>query len=230
MDNIVPSHVAIIMDGNGRWATERGLSRSAGHLEGSKTLDKICTYAFNRGIKILSVFAFSTENFKRSGEEVNYLMNLFIKTFKKYRNKFNEENIKVVFSSHDGGLGNAVREAMHDLEESTKNNTRAILNICLNYGGHIELVDAVQKIVDANIKVINEKVIEDNLYQVLPPIDLLIRTSGEYRISNFMLWQLAYSEFYFTDTYFPAFTEAEFEEAISSYSKRHRRFGGNETK
>ena len=232
----IPKHVAIIMDGNGRGATKRNLSRSIGHLEGSKTLKKIVEYAFSNGIEILSVFAFSTENFKRSKEEVNYLMNLFVKMFKDYFDELNEKGIKIVFSKKESGLPDKLENIIKDVTEKTKDNKNGIFNVCINYGGQDEIVDVVKKIskkvLDGNINIddINKNIIEENLYQKLPPIDLLIRTSGEYRISNYMLWQMAYSEMYFTNTYFPDFDEFELKKAIEEYSKRDRRFGNIEDK
>lgn len=232
----IPKHVAIIMDGNGRWATKRNLSRSIGHLEGSKTLKKIVEYAFSNGIEILSVFAFSTENFKRSKEEVNYLMNLFVKMFKDYFDELNEKGIKIVFSKKESGLPDKLENIIKDVTEKTKDNKNGIFNVCINYGGQDEIVDVVKKIskkvLDGNINIddINKNIIEENLYQKLPPIDLLIRTSGEYRISNYMLWQMAYSEMYFTNAYFPDFDEFELKKAIEEYSKRDRRFGNIEDK
>lgn len=228
----IPNHLAIIMDGNGRWAKERGLSRSMGHLEGSKTLEKIALYAFERGVKILSVFAFSTENFKRSKEEVDYLMNLFVQMFDLKKNVFNAKDIKVVFSKKERGLPDAVEKKIISLTEKTKNNKSGILNICINYGGQDEIVDTSKKLIKLvnekklNIDDITKEVFTKNLYQDLEPIDLLIRTSGEQRISNFMLWQMAYSELYFTKTYFPSFNENDLEEAFLAYNKRERRFGG----
>jgi len=227
----VPNHVGIIMDGNGRWAQKRGLSRSKGHLEGSKTLKKLVEYAFNNGIKILSVFAFSTENFKRSKEEVDYLMNLFIKMFNEYFTELHEKGIKVIFSKKESGLPEKLEKITKDVTERTKDNTNGIFNICINYGGQDEIIDMTKKISEKvktgeiKIEEIDKKLVEKNLYQQLPPIDLLIRTSGEYRISNYMLWQMAYSELYFTDTYFPDFNEIEFEKAIKAFSNRNRRFG-----
>ena len=232
----IPKHVAIIMDGNGRWATKRNLSRSIGHLEGRKKIKKIVEYAFSNGIEILSVFAFSTENFKRSKEEVNYLMNLFVKMFKDYFDELNEKGIKIVFSKKESGLPDKLENIIKDVTEKTKDNKNGIFNVCINYGGQDEIVDVVKKIskkvLDGNINIddINKNIIEENLYQKLPPIDLLIRTSGEYRISNYMLWQMAYSEMYFTNTYFPDFDEFELKKAIEEYSKRDRRFGNIEDK
>lgn len=227
-------HVAIIMDGNGRWAKKRGLNRSLGHREGSKTLEKLCLYIADhyKDITHLSVFAFSTENFKRSKEEVDFLMNLFIEMFHKQFKTLQKRGVRVVFSGRREPLRQDVLDSMDEITENTKDNTGLILNICLNYGGHSEIVDTTKKIckdiMEKNLTLedINEEVFEKNLYQELPPIDLLIRTSGEYRISNFMLWQMSYSEFYFTDTLFPDFKEQEFDKAINDYYQRDRKFGG----
>ncbi len=231
-DNKIPYHVAIIMDGNGRWAKERGKVRSYGHEMGAKTLKELALYAFSKGVKVLSVFAFSTENFKRSEEEVGFLMNLFIKLFNTEFKIFNEKDIKVVFSKKENGLPSKVEEAIKRIENDTKNNKSGIFNICINYGGRSEIVDTCKKITnkvlnnEISVEDINEEVFSDDLYNKLPDIDLLIRTSGEYRISNFMMWQLSYSEMYFTDTYFPDFKPSELDKAFINYSKRDRRYGG----
>lgn len=226
LDNIkIPCHVGIIMDGNGRWAKERGLNRSKGHEAGYKTLKTTAKYILDSGVKVLSVFAFSTENFNRPKKEVDFLMNLFIKGFKKDSAFFNKENIKVVFSGRKEPLKKDVIETMEYLSESTKNNTKGILNICLNYGGRSEIVDAVNHIIKDNLKEVDEEVINNYLYNKLPDIDLLIRTSGEVRISNFMLWQLSYAELYFPKCYFPDFNQEEFDKALLEYTKRDRRFG-----
>lgn len=234
MDNKIniPNHVAIIMDGNGRWATSRGLKRSAGHLEGSKTLEKTGLYIFEKGVNVLSVFAFSTENFKRSSEEVDYLMNLFIEMFTKKCKSFKKSNIKVIFSGRKNPLRDDVVSAMRKIEEDTKNNDGGILNICLNYGGCEELIDASCKIAEEykngklDLSTLNKETFTKYLYNDLPPIDLLIRTSGEYRISNFMLYQMAYSEIVFPKTLFPDFDENAFDKALEEFNKRNRRFGG----
>lgn len=237
MDNLnIPTHVGIILDGNRRWAKERGLKTSLGHKEGFNTLKILSKHAFKKGVKVLSVFAFSTENFKRSSEEVDYLMNLFLKAFKSSIKEFNQNNIKVVFSGRKEPLSDKVYSAMIELESKTSKNDGGILNICLNYGGQAEIVDTTKKIVNevlnGNIKIddINEELFRDNLYNSLPYMDLLIRTSGEIRVSNFMLYSLAYAEMYFPDTYFPDFKEKEFDKAIEVYNKRDRRMGGNTKK
>ena len=225
--NKVPNHVAIILDGNGRWATNRGLIRSMGHKAGADTIIKMAEYIFKRGVKVFSVFAFSTENFKRSAEEVNFLMNLFIQLFRDKAEVLNKENIKVVFSGRRSLLDKKVIKAMEDLEELTKNN-EYIFNMCLSYGGQIEIVDAVKRIINEGVKAedIDQLTFKKYLYQELPDIDLVIRTSGEMRISNFMLYQMAYAEFFFTKTLWPDYSEKDFEEAVDSFNNRERRFGG----
>lgn len=228
----IPCHIAIIVDGNGRWAQERGRSRSLGHKAGADNLNKIAKYAFSKGVKTLSIFVFSTENFKRSDEEVNYLMDLFVTSFNRSFSKLKEENVKIVFSGRKEPLPDRVLKSMSKLKEDTKHNSKHTLNICLNYGGRSEIVDAAKKI---SLDVVNNKLLINELdedmfnkylYNELDSVDLLIRTSGELRISNFMLWQLSYAEFYFTNTYFPAFDEKAFDLAIEEYNKRDRRFGG----
>lgn len=227
----MPTHVGIILDGNGRWATSRGLKRSEGHKAGFETLKKTARYILSKGVKYLSVFAFSTENFNRSAEEVGYLMNLFMVKFNGEIKYFNENNIKVVFSGVKEPLSDDVWNAMKKIERETGNNTGGVFNICLNYGGRLEIVEATKKIVQdvldnkVSIDDINENMFEHYLFQELPPLDLLIRTGGEQRISNFMLYSAAYAEFYFTDTYFPDFDDKEFDKAINEYSGRDRRFG-----
>ena len=223
----IPTHVGIILDGNGRWATSRGLPRSAGHKAGYDTLRKLIKYVFSKGVKVLTVYAFSTENFKRDKDEVDFLMNIFVKAFSLEKNKVMKNNIKVVFSGRDEPLPKKVIETRNKLEELTKNNTGGILNICINYGGQAEIVDACKKIIKdkIDIKDIDENLFSHYLYKDLPPIDLMIRTSGELRLSNFMLWQNSYAEFYFPKTYFPDFNDKEFDKALIEYTKRDRRFG-----
>ncbi|MCI8545073.1 MAG: di-trans,poly-cis-decaprenylcistransferase [Bacilli bacterium] len=228
----IPHHVGIIIDGNGRWAEEHGKKRSYGHKAGAEKFEKLALHIFNTGVKVLSAYVFSTENFKRSDEEVHNIMELFVKKTKQLTKIYQKKNIKVLFSGRREPLSKEVLKTMDEITEMTKNNTDGILNFCLNYGGHSEIVDATLKV----FKDLKEnKIIEDDvdeelfghyLYQDLPPIDFLIRTSGEYRISNFMLWQASYAEFYFPKIYFPDFNEEEFDKAILEYTKRDRRFGG----
>ncbi len=224
----IPTHVGIIVDGNGRWAKEKGLSRSMGHKAGADNLEKISRYAFECGVKVLSLYVFSSDNFKRSEEEVNYLMNLFTSKFKKDAKIYNKENIKVVFSGRREPLRDDVLKTIDEITETTKKNTKGIINFCLNYGGQFEIIDAVKKLSQDNVDIenLNIETFSHYMYQDLPSIDLLIRTSGEQRLSNFMLWQCSYAEFYFPNTYFPDFNKDEFDLAILKYNKRDRRFGG----
>lgn len=231
MNYEVPNHVAIIMDGNGRWAQKRGFKRTKGHQQGAKVLKKISEYVYDKKIKVLSVFAFSTENWKRDKEEVDYLMDLFLKAFKENFESIKKKGIKIVFSGLKTKLSDKVIDAMEKMTNETKNNKNGIFNICLNYGGQDEIVEAT-KLVSKDVKEgkilvedIDKNVYNKYLFNDLPPIDLMIRTSGEYRISNFMLWQIAYAELYFTDVLWPDFDEEELDKAISSYNKRDRRFG-----
>lgn len=232
MDYKIPNHVAIIMDGNGRWAQKRGLKRTKGHQMGAKVLKKISEYVYDKKIKVLSVFAFSTENWKRDKEEVDYLMDLFIKVFKDNFKSIKEKDVKIVFSGLKTKLNDKVLKEMERMTEETKNNKNGVFNICLNYGGQDEIVEATKKIVsdvkEGKIKIddINKDMYNNYLFNDLPPIDLMIRTSGEFRISNFMLWQMAYAELYFTDVLWPDFDEKELDKAIDSFNKRDRRFGG----
>jgi len=230
---VLPNHVGIIMDGNGRWAKQRGLKRSIGHKKGADNLEKLLKHIYSLGIKYVSVYAFSTENFNRSDEEVNYLMDLFVKFFTKKKKIFIKEELKVVFSGSKNRLRDDVVNGMKELEECTKDFNRGVFNICLNYGGRLEIVDAIKKISSEvetgklNIEDINEELVSHYMYQDLPDLDFVIRTSGEQRISNFMLWQSSYAEYYFPNTLFPDFDAKEFDKALEEYNKRNRRFGGN---
>lgn len=227
MNSKIPNHVGIIMDGNGRWATARGQKRTYGHYAGYKRLKKTATYILSKGVKYLSVFAFSTENFQRSKEEVDYLMNLFMTSFSNEIPYFIKNNVKVVFSGRKDPLSDEVYSSMKEVEKKTSKCSGGIFNICLNYGGQAEIVDASKKIAqDAlenkiNIDDINTDTFYKYLYNDLPAIDLLIRTSGELRISNFMLYSISYSELYFTKTCFPDFDEKEFDMALESYQSRN---------
>lgn len=223
----IPNHVGIILDGNGRWAKEKGMNRSEGHSEGAKNLKVLGKYILSKGVKVVSIYAFSSENFKRSSEEVSFLMNLFTKKFSEELEDFHDNNIKVMFSGRRDKLSKKLLSVMDKLTEKTKNNTGGILNVCLNYSARNEIIDMVRKIKedDIDINKIDESLINKYMYNELPDIDLLIRTSNEQRLSNFMLWQLSYAELYFCKTYFPDFNEDEFDKAIVEYTKRDRRFG-----
>lgn len=227
MNNIiVPNHVGIIMDGNRRWAKEKNKKTIEGHLAGANRIISLAKYIFDKGVKYLSIYAFSTENFNRSAEEVSYLMGLIIKFFNERVNELHDYNIKIVVSGLRDNLSKDVLKCIDNVVELTKNNTDGVLNLCLNYGGRREIVDAVNKIKEANITV-TEETFGKYLYNDLPDLDFVIRTSGEERISNFMLWQISYAEFYFPKVYFPDFDEKEFDKALEIYNNRNRRFGGN---
>lgn len=232
MELNIPNHVAIIMDGNGRWAQNRNYKRTKGHQKGAKVLKKISEYAFNKKVKVLSVFAFSTENWKRSKEEVDYIMNLFVSIFKENYESMKKRGVRVVFSGLRSKLSDKVLKLIDKMTLETKDNKNGVFNICINYGGQDEIVEATKKIASKvkegiiDVNDINKEMYNNYMFNDLPPIDLMIRTSGEYRISNFMLWQMAYSELYFTDTLWPDFDEKEFDLALESFNKRDRRYGG----
>lgn len=222
------NHLAIIVDGNGRWAKEKGLKRSEGHKEGAKRLEEIILYlSDNSLVKYLSLYVFSTENFARPKEEVDYLMKLFMVWFKKVKNVYLDKNIKVLFSGDRTLLSPKIQKSIAELEDNTINNTGLVVNFCLSYGSRREIVEASKKIIKDNIKLsdITEDLFSHYLYQDLPDIDFLIRTSGEMRLSNFMLWQSSYAELYFPKTYFPDFTIDELKKALEEYKLRDRRFG-----
>ena len=221
-----PKSIAIIMDGNRRWAKANNLNTALGHKKGAETVENISRYCNKIGVKFLTVYAFSTENFNRSKEEVSYLMGLIVKFFTERAEELDEKNMKIVFSGRKEPLSNRIYKVIQNVQKMTKDNTGGILNICLNYGGRAEIVDAAKKIV-AEGKELNEENFSKSLYQDLPDLDFVIRTSGEMRLSNFMLWQSSYAEFYFPSTYFPDFDNAEFDKALEEYNNRHRRFGGN---
>lgn len=233
MEKYYPEHVAIILDGNRRWAKRQGLPQLKGHQKGFENIRDLAPYIIDKGVKYLSVFAFSTENFKRTEEEVKYLMDLFVDMFKKECDKIHEENIKIIFSGRRENLRPDVLEAMDYITDKTKDNTKGVFNICLNYGGQQEIADGTKRIVEdvqagkISIDDINENLLYKYMYNELPPIDLMIRTSGEERISNFMIYNLSYAELYFPEVCFPAFDKDEFERAIEIYNGRERRFGGN---
>ena len=229
---VLPNHIGIIMDGNGRWAKARGLKRSMGHKAGADNLEKLLDHIYNLGIKYVSIYAFSTENFKRDKDEVDYLMNLFVKMFSIKNKIFIKNELRVLFSGRRDNLRDDVRKSIEKLEKNTKDFTRGTLNICLNYGGRFEIIDMTKKISELvasgkiNIESIDEDLVNKYMYQELPPLDFVIRTSGEKRISNFMLWQSSYAEYFFPDTLFPDFNIEEFDKALEEYNRRNRRFGG----
>ena len=227
--NKLPDHIAIILDGNGTWAKKRGLKRTDGHKEGAKTLSKIAKYASDLNLKYLTVFGFSTENWKRDKEEVDYLMRLLAVMIRVHKNKIVEHNIKLrVIGTYDRLTTEQIK-MIEEVKEATKNCTGLNLTVAFNYGSHEEIVTAVKNIIKdgMNQDDITEDVINSYLYtKELPPVDLLIRTSNQIRISNFLLWQIAYSELLFMDVLWPDFTEEDLNKAIIEFNKRDRRYGG----
>ena len=228
-----PKHIAIIMDGNRRWAKKRLLPVKVGHREGAKTLEKIVRYANKIGVRYFTVYAFSTENWKRSEDEVEALMDLLKAYLDDYTKRADTENIKVKVWGDISALRKDLQDSIIYKEKKTKNNTGVNFNICINYGGRDEIVNAIKKIAEQvrnktlNVEDITENVVSNALYSAgVPDPDLMIRTSGELRTSGFLLWQLSYSEFVFLDKYWPDFTEKDLDECIEIYQKRNRKFGG----
>lgn len=214
------------MDGNGRWAKNQNKPRVFGHKAGANTLRKIMEYCNKIGVTYLTVYAFSTENWKRSQEEVDALMFLFKSYIKSERENLLKNKIRFMVSGREEGVNPSLMEAIKELEEATSKDYEMTLNIAFNYGGRAEITDAVNKILKDGKTSVTEEEFSKYLYNDIPDPDFVIRTSGEFRISNFLLWQIAYSEIYITDKYWPDFDEKEMEKAILSYSKRERRFGG----
>lgn len=224
---IVPTHVGIIMDGNRRWAKERDKKTIEGHLAGANRIIELSKYIINiKKIKYLSIYAFSTENFNRSEDEVSYLMGLIVKFFNERVNELHESKIKVIFSGRRDPLPKNVQKVIDNVVKITEKNTNGTLNVCLNYGARTEIIDAINKIIELKEEV-NEDTFSKYLYHDLPNLDFVIRTSGEQRLSNFMLWQASYAELYFPKVYFPDFDEKQFDLALIEYNYRNRRFGGN---
>lgn len=231
--NAVPKHIAIIMDGNRRWAKEHGLSTKLGHKEGAENLKRLTRHANKLGIEYLTVYAFSTENWKRSEEEVGALMLLFKNYLNDLVSAVDTEDIRVKIFGHIETLPKTLQESIYKAIEKTKNNKGTTLCIAFNYGGRDEITKAVREIAEdvsskkIDINDITENLVSNYLYtKEEPDPDLLIRTSGEIRLSNFLPWQLVYSEFIFVDKYWPDFSERDLEEAIETYEKRNRKFGG----
>lgn len=232
-ERILPIHIGIIMDGNGRWAKKRGLPRSAGHKAGANNFRKITKYCSKIGIKYLTVYAFSTENWKRPAEEINFLMRLFKQYLEESLRDFKEENIRVMFIGERSAFSEDLQILINEVEESSKNCTGMVLNIAMNYGGRCEILKAVKSIskdVKENklsIKEITEQALSDRMYtHGQPDPDLIIRPSGEFRTSNFLIWQSAYSEYVFMDILWPDFKSSDLEKALDKYASRNRRFGG----
>lgn len=229
-DNL-PNHVGIIMDGNGRWAKKRGLPRSAGHRVGAANLKTITEFASEMGIKYITAYAFSTENWKRPKEEVDALMKLLLE-YLKDKKLLEGNQVRVKFIGDRSILTDEIKAEMENAEKESKDRTRTILYLAINYGGQQELTRAVKTLADKvkseeiTVSDITEELIGKNLYTDIPDVDLIIRPSGEYRLSNFLLWQSAYSEFWFSNINWPDFTKEDFTRAIKDYQSRNRRFGG----
>lgn len=227
-ERILPEHIAIIMDGNGRWAKKRSMPRSAGHIAGAKTFKNIARYCNKIGLKYLTVYAFSTENWKRPKAEVDAIMNL-LRDYLKDAENFKDENIRVRFIGNLEPLADDIKALIDKNVEGSKNATGLTLNIAINYGGRDEITNAVKEIVKQGVKAedITEDTISNNLYtKDCPDPDFIIRPSGEYRLSNYLIWQSAYAEYWFSDILWPDFTPKHLEKAIEEYNKRNRRFGG----
>lgn len=227
-DLLIPQHIAIIMDGNARWAKEKNLPLQIGHKTGANNLQKVSEACIELGVKFLTVYAFSSENWNRPPEEVSYLMKLLEEYLDKETKPLIEKDVKIIISGNLQKLAESTKEKIKKIEDLTKNNGALTLNVAFSYGARQEIVDAVKKIIEEKIPAekIDENLISTKLYHPeIPDPDLLIRTAGDLRISNFLLWQIAYCEFYFTETYWPDFSKKNLLEAINSFNKRERRYG-----
>lgn len=228
MKDNVPNHIAIIMDGNGRWAKKRGMIRTEGHKRGVQALEKILKYSDEIGVKYLSVYAFSTENWNRPKLEVETILMLFNKYLKSKFKDFMEQNVRLVISGSRERLSKSLNETVDEITDKLKNNTGIVLNICFNYGGRLDILESMKKTLENGEEITKEN-ISKNLYNsFIPDPDLLIRTGGEFRVSNYMLWQIAYSEIYVSNVLWPDFNEEELDKSIKSFNNRDRRFGNIE--
>lgn len=221
-------HIAFIPDGNRRWAKDRGLPTLEGHRAGMEVLDKVAQAAFDRGVKYISAYAFSTENWKRTQEEVDYLMALYLRYSKTQLKKAMKDNIRICISGSRHKISPSLLSSIDELEEKTKDNTGGVINICLNYGGQEEIVSAVKEMIQEGVapEQVSEEAIKAHLYTAdLPAPDLIVRTSGEQRLSNFLLWDSAYAELIFVDALWPDFGVEGLDDVLAEYSARQRRFG-----
>lgn len=220
------THIAFIMDGNGRWAQKQGKPRTYGHYVGAYKIEEVVRWCAARGVKYTTFYAFSTENWKRPPKEVEFILGLLVEKIGEFYERMSKENVRLRFIGRLDGLPDIVREKCIEYEEKTKDNTKIQVIMALNYGGRTEIVDAVKKIFEEKAE-ISEENFKNYLYAPdVPDPDLVVRTSGEMRISNFLIWQIAYSELYFSNLLWPEFSEEELDRAIESYRKRERRFGG----
>ncbi len=223
----LPEHIAFIMDGNGRWAKKRGLARTVGHKNGVVSLEKIVSHAKKLGIKTLSFYAFSTENWNRPKDEVEYIFSLINEYFAKNKERFVKSNIKLRCIGDATKLPEDLQKTIAEVESLSKDNDGILVNACINYGSRVEIIRAINNIIADGIKTVDEDIFRKYLQtnDIVDP-DLIVRTSGEYRLSNFMMYQCAYSELYFPKKYWPDFNEKDLEKAIVEYQRRNRRFGG----
>lgn len=228
--DILPIHLGLIIDGNRRWARSNGLTTLEGHTKGYENLQEIAKLAFEKGVKYVSAFVFSAENWSRDKEETSYLMKLALKIAKQDSKELVKQNIRIVRLGRLERVPKDVIEAFDEIEETSKSNTGGTLALCFNYSGQNEISDAVKELISQNTPAekITPQLISEHLYSPeIPPIDLLIRSSGEQRISDFMLWRASYAELFFADKHWPDFSEADLNVALEDFSKRNRRFGGN---
>ncbi len=233
----VPRHIAVIMDGNGRWATERGLPRFEGHRQGAKSVETIVQHGVDIGLEAMTLYSFSMQNWKRPKEEVDFLMHLYSRYLVEIRPKLMEQNVRLIHLGRRDPLGDVLLKDLDDTVRITSVNDGMVLGLALNYGSRTEMIDAIGALAEKCVKGeispadIDEKAVSENLYtRNLPDPDLVVRTSGEMRISNFLLWQVSYAEFYVTQTFWPEFEEADLDEAVRVYAQRQRRFGDVESK
>jgi undecaprenyl diphosphate synthase len=222
----LPVHVGLILDGNRRWAKRRGMPKLEGHRKGYNNLKDLAKHAADRGIKYLSAYIFSTENWNRSKDEVEYLMKLAYQLLTRDVEELNRENIRVIWLGSRQKISKKLQSAIDKAVETTKSNTRGTLCLCFNYGGRQEVMDAAQKLIDEGVKTVTPDNFQEAIYAPeVPDVDLIVRTSGQYRISGYMLWRSAYSELYFIDKYWPDFNRDDFDHALDWYASRERRFG-----
>ena len=227
MEKNIPKHVAVIMDGNGRWAKQRGLLRVEGHKKGADTLEKILRHSVTREVRNLTVYAFSTENWKRPKAEVSALMRLFSKYLDSKKEELKKQGVRLVVSGSKEGISDKLLKKINETEKYLSDCNVLSFNIAFNYGGRKEIIDGINKLLKEEKSEVTEDTFKNYLYQPdIPDPELVIRTSVEFRVSNFLLWEVAYSEFYITDTFWPDFDEDEYDKALEWFNNRERRFGG----